>query len=158
MRFAALNGFDRREREGPLERLLPARSAKMHGNIVLIVQADADSREIYADYLRYHGLHPIAVSTAAHAAALASKVDIVVTGLLLPGHMDGIRLIERLKADRKTRDIPVIVVTACASTGDRIRAERAGCDAFLSKPCRPDDLAREVRRLLAASMANGRRA
>ena len=78
-------------------------------------------------------------------------------GLLLPGHTDGIGLIERLKTDQKTRDIPVIVVTCCAWTSERTRAERGGCDVFLSKPCLPDDLAREVRRLLAASMAKRRR-
>jgi DNA-binding response OmpR family regulator len=129
----------------------------MRRNIVLILQEDADSREMYAEYFRYQGFDPIAVSTARHALTLASKVDAIVTGLLLPGHMDGMTLIERLKTDRKTRNVPLIVVTSCAWVTERARAERAGCDVFLSKPCLPDELTREVRRLLAAAMANGRR-
>lgn len=129
----------------------------MRSEIVLVVQGDADSRAMYAEYFRGQGLETVAVSTATYALALASKVDIIVTGLLLPGNIDGVGLIERLKADRQTRDIPLIVVTSCAWTRERIRAEQAGCDLFLSKPCLPHDLAREVRRLLAASTVNGRR-
>ena len=123
----------------------------MRSGRVLIVQPDADSREMYSEYLRYQGVDAIGVNGTGRLGA-APNVDIVVKGLLLPGHTDGIGLIERLKTDQKTRDIPVIVVTCCAWTSERTRAERGGCDVFLSKPCLPDDLAREVRRLLAASM------
>ena len=70
------------------------------------------------------------------------------TGLLLPGYMDGIQLVEKLKSDPETRDIPVIVVTACASVTERAGAERAGCDVFLPKPCSPEELTREVQRYL----------
>jgi len=65
--------------------------------------------------------------------------------------MDGIEFIARLKRHERTKRIPVIVVTACAWKSDCERAEEAGCDVFLSKPCLPDLLLREVRLLLAAS-------
>ena len=123
----------------------------MPAAVVLLVQADADSREMYSEFLRYQGFLPVPVLAARDALAVAPRADVIVTGLLLPEDMDGIELIARLKRDERTRRIPIIVVTACAFKSDRERAEDAGCDLFLPKPCPPDDLLREVRRLLAAS-------
>ena len=117
--------------------------------VVLLVQAEADSREIYAEFLRYQGFLPVPVSTARDGLRVAPEADVIVTGLLLPGDMDGIEFIARLKRDDRTKRIPVIVLTACAWKSDHERAEQAGCDVFLPKPCLPDDLLREVRRLLA---------
>jgi CheY-like chemotaxis protein len=72
------------------------------------------------------------------------------TGLLLPGPIDGIALIARLKRDSQTTQIPIIVLTACAWNSERERAAAAGCDLFLSKPCPARTLLREIRRLLAS--------
>jgi CheY-like chemotaxis protein len=119
--------------------------------VVLLVQADADNREMYTEFLRYEGFLPVPVSTARDGLTVAPKVDIIVTGLLLPGDMDGVEFIARLKRDERTKRIPVIVLTACVWKSDRERAEEAGCDVFLPKPCHPDDLLRNVQRLLAAS-------
>jgi CheY-like chemotaxis protein len=119
--------------------------------VVLLVQADTDNREMYTEYLRYQGFLPVPVSTARDGLTVAPQVDIIVTGLLLPGDMDGVELVARLKRDERTKRIPVIVLTACVWTSDRERAVEAGCNVFLPKPCLPDDLLRNVRRLLAAS-------
>jgi len=119
--------------------------------VVLLVQADADSREMYTEFLRYQGFLPVPVSTACDGLTVAPSADVIVTSLLLPGDMDGIEFIARLKRDEYTKRIPVIVLTACVWKGDRERAEQAGCDVYLSKPCLPGDLLRNVRRLLAAS-------
>ena len=123
----------------------------MPAPVVLLVQADADSREMYTEFFRYEGLLPVPVSNARDGLTVARRADIVVTGLLLPGDIDGIEFIARLKRDERTKRIPLIVLTACAWKSDRERAEEAGCDAFLAKPCLPDHLLREVRLLLAAS-------
>ena len=48
----------------------------------------------------------------------------------------------------QTKAIPVIVLTACGWRSERDRARAAGCDVFLAKPCLPDLLVREIRRLL----------
>ena len=123
----------------------------MPAPVVLLVQADADSREMYTEFFRYEGLLPVPVSNARDGLTVARRTDIVVTGLLLPGDIDGIEFIARLKRDERTKRIPLIVLTACAWKSDRERAEKAGCDVFLAKPCLPDHLLREVRLLLAAS-------
>jgi two-component system, cell cycle response regulator DivK len=119
--------------------------------VVLLLQGDADSREMYAEYFRCHRLLPVPVLTAREGLTVAPTADVIVTGLLLPGDMDGIEFITRLKRDERTKRIPVIVLTACAWKSDRERAKEAGCDLFLPKPCLPDDLLRDVRRLLASS-------
>jgi CheY-like chemotaxis protein len=123
----------------------------MPAPVVLLVQSDADSREMYTEFLRYEGLLPVPVSNARDGLTVARKADVIVTGLLLPGDIDGIEFIARLKRDERTKRIPLIVLTACAWKSDRDRAEQAGCDVFLAKPCLPDHLLREVRLLLAAS-------
>jgi len=119
--------------------------------VVLLVQADADSREMYTEFFCYQGFLPVPVSNARDGLTVARKADVIVTGLLLPGDIDGIEFIARLKRDERTKRIPLIVLTACAWKSDRDRAEEAGCDVFLAKPCLPDLLLREVRLLLAAS-------
>ena len=117
--------------------------------VVLLVQAEREDREMYAEFFRHQGWLPISVPTAGDALSVAPIADVIIAGILLPGHMDGIEFIAQLKADQRTKSIPVIVLTTCAWKTERDRAENAGCDMFLAKPCLPDDLERAVRRLLA---------
>ena len=106
---------------------------------------------MYAEFLRYHGLAVIPVSDTRDALMQAPQADIVVTGMNLDDPMDGVELVSRLRHDDRTRSTPIIVLTACAWPKDRERAEGAGCDVFLLKPCLPSDLLREVRQLLTAT-------
>jgi two-component system, cell cycle response regulator DivK len=62
--------------------------------------------------------------------------------------MDGWEATRRLKGDRRTADILVVALTGHALAGHAEGARRAGCDAFVTKPCLPDDLVDEIRRLL----------
>jgi CheY-like chemotaxis protein len=111
---------------------------------VLLVQPNDDNLEMYAEFLSHAGLTTIPVSRATDALAAAAKADIVVTGIRLPGSLDGIELIARLRAQRRTKQTPIIVLTASALQAERDRAKQAGCDAFLPKPCLPEELLREV--------------
>ena len=105
---------------------------------------------MYAEYLSHMGLTPLCVQEADTALRLARRADVIVTGLLLPGPIDGYALINRLRHSTSTRCIPIVVLTGCAWTTEEARARSAGCDAFLSKPCIPDMLLREIRRMLTA--------
>jgi CheY-like chemotaxis protein len=118
---------------------------------VLLVQPERDDRDMYVECLHHVGMTPIIVSDAASALALAPDSDVIVTELLLPGSIDGIEFIVRLRSDRATNGVPIIVLTASAWDTERERAQRAGCDTFLPKPCVPDRLLHEIRRLLAKS-------
>jgi two-component system cell cycle response regulator DivK len=120
--------------------------------VVLLVQPSRDdSLEMYAEFLRYHGLVVISVSHARDALILAPRADIVITGISLDDPMDGVELVARLRHDDSTRSLPIVVLTACAWSTDRERAEGAGCDVFLPKPCLPNALLGEVQQLLAAT-------
>jgi len=119
------------------------------GAVILLVQPERDDREMYTEFLRERGLVPIPVSAATDALTIAATADVIVTGILLPGPMDGVEFLGRLKADDHTKNIPVIVLTSCAFQHERERATEAGCDVFLTKPCLPDELLTQVRRVLA---------
>src|ERR671918_572807 len=77
------------------------------------------------------------------------KPDLILMDLSLPG-MDGWEATRQLKADERTQNIPVVALTGHALAGASDGAKRAGCDSFVTKPCLPDDLVVEVRRMLQA--------
>jgi two-component system cell cycle response regulator DivK len=128
-----------------------ARPTIRDSEVVLLVQPRDDGLDRYVEFLSGQGLAVIGVSDAWDALIAAPRADVIVTGILLAGSMDGIELIGRLRRNERTSRTPVIVLTACAWSTERERAERAGCDVFLPKPCPPDDLLRHLRQLLAQS-------
>ena len=117
--------------------------------VLLLVQPGDDGLHMYAEFLSSHGLAVIAVSDAWDALIAAPKADVIVTGILLAGSMDGVELISRLRRDEHPARRPIIVLTACAWDAERERATHAGCDRFLAKPCVPSELLRHVRASLA---------
>jgi two-component system, cell cycle response regulator DivK len=118
---------------------------------VLLIEPHADTRGMYAEFFAHKGIRLTCVPDAQDALRLAARAAIVITGILLPGEMDGIALVAALRADARTRKTPIIVLTACAWKTERVRAQQAGCDVFLPKPCLPEELLAEVRRLLAST-------
>ena len=105
--------------------------------------------------LRTQGFHASAAANgeAAFARACEERPDVIVTDLAMP-EGDGWQLVERLSSDPRTKDIPVVVLTACATETVRQRAERERLAGFFFKPCAPDVLAAELRRLCAARPSN----
>ena len=123
-----------------------------NAHVLLVQSPHDDGLDMYVEFLHYHRLAPMPVTNAHDALDLAPTAAVIVTGILLAGSsMDGIGLIGRLRSDDRTKNTPIIVLTACAWPSDRARAGDAGCDVFLPKPCLPDELLREVRRLLVSS-------
>jgi chemosensory pili system protein ChpA (sensor histidine kinase/response regulator) len=106
---------------------------------------------MYEEFLRHQGFAPIAVTNGTDALFAAPQADVVVTGILLTGTIDGIELISRLRAEERTRHVPIVVLTSCVWPPEPERARRAGCDVFLPKPCLPEELLHEVRRVLRPS-------
>src|SRR5476649_564595 len=80
-------------------------------------------------------------------AAQEKQPDIIIMDLSLPV-MDGWEATRRLKADERTKKIPVVALTGHALAGISEGAKKAGCDAFVTKPCLPEDLVREIRKVL----------
>jgi CheY-like chemotaxis protein len=115
---------------------------------VLLIDADQDSWELYAEFLASAGLEVVTVSDGHGATELVATLRpaAVVTDVRLRGGIDGLEVTRRLRADDRTKRIPVIVLTAdeacCAD------ALAAGCELFLTKPCAPAALASEIRLLM----------
>jgi CheY-like chemotaxis protein len=116
--------------------------------VVLLLQRD-DDRAMYAEFFRHHDVESLCPADTAEAFQLAPQADIIVTELIVPTVNDGVAFIERLRADLTTKSIPIVVVTSWAWQTERLRAQDAGCDLFLTKPCLPDVLLSEIRRVLA---------
>jgi len=136
----------------------PATKAAPAGEpLVLIVEDYEDAREMYAEYLKYSGFRVAEARNGLEALEIAQKLlpDVILMDLALPG-MDGWEATRKLKSDERTRRIPVIAVTGHALSGHSDTARRAGCDAFVSKPCLPDALVAEVRKMLDSTRSKGR--
>jgi CheY-like chemotaxis protein len=125
---------------------------------VLIVDDDRDTREMYCESLRSMGFDPKTAASAEEALRIAvdMKPAVVVTDLRFDGSIDGIELIRRLREDRRTTGVRTILLTGAAMGEDRDRAETSGCDRLLVKPCLPDALASEIRRLAVSGFSPGR--
>ena len=117
--------------------------------LILVVDDFADNREMYAEYLSFSGFRVIEASNGREAIAqsVAQLPSLIVMDLSLPV-VDGWEATRRIKADARTRKIPVVVLTGHSPSSHAQGAKEAGCDSFLAKPCLPDELVAEIRRLL----------
>ena len=119
---------------------------------VLLVDDYPDAREMYMEYLEFSGFEVVEAANGIEALerAVEAKPDIILMDLSLPV-MDGWEATRRLKADRRTAGIPVVALTGHALAGISEGARKAGCDAFVTKPCLPEDLVKEIRKILELS-------
>jgi chemosensory pili system protein ChpA (sensor histidine kinase/response regulator) len=111
---------------------------------VLLVEDHADSRQMYAEFLRMQ-FTVIEAGDGVNALEVMAETrpDVVVTDLALP-RMDGFELVRRMKADARLRDVPVIALSGFSGGEHEGRARAAGTSVVLSKPCLPDDLANAI--------------
>ena len=117
--------------------------------LVLVVEDYQDAREMYAAYLQFSGFEVAEAGNGIEAIEKTQELlpDIVLMDLALP-RMDGWEATRRLKNDERTRHIPIVALTGHALAGHAEGAREAGCDAFVTKPCLPDALVTEIKRLL----------
>lgn len=124
--------------------LLPERAR------VLLVEDDLDGRILFAEWMMQAGFRVEQAHNGLQALERAFDLlpDAILTDLNIPG-IDGYELTRRLKGDARTRWIPILAVTGYAPfTQAPARADRAGCDAVLSKPCDPDELVTTIASLI----------
>jgi CheY-like chemotaxis protein len=121
----------------------------MKARKVLIVDDFEDNRAMYAEFLRFSGFEVEEATNGAEAIEMAKRSlpDVVVMDLSLPV-LDGWEATRRLKADGRTRHIPVVALTGHALEGHSQGAREAGCDEFLAKPCLPETLLATVKEVL----------
>lgn len=126
-------------------------SARPPGPLVLLVDDVEDARQMYSEYLTHTGWRVETASDGQEAMekALEHSPDVIVMDLAMPG-FDGWSATRALKADPRTARIPIIVLSAHALADSIARAREAGCDAYLTKPCLPDQLVAELQRQLGS--------
>ena len=119
---------------------------------VMVVDDFPDNVEMFAAYLRFEGLRVLEASNGLEALdkAVTELPAVIVMDLSLPG-LDGWEATRRLKADPRTKRIPIVALTGHALAGSSERAKEAGCDSFLTKPCLPEVLHAEIMRFSNAT-------
>jgi two-component system cell cycle response regulator DivK len=124
--------------------------------LVLVVDDYPDAREMYAEWLRVCG-YRVAVAGAVGDAlmlALREAPAAILMDLSLPG-VDGFEATRQLKADVRTRHIPVLALSGHVGADTARRALAAGCDAFLVKPTPVKDVVAELERLVSLASPPG---
>lgn len=117
---------------------------------ILLVEDNEMNRDMLSRRLIRRG-YEVAIAVdgqEAVKAAIEGKPDLILMDISLPV-LDGWEATRRIKADSRTRGIPVIALTAYANPGDREQALAAGCDDYDTKPIELDRLLPKIRTLLA---------
>jgi two-component system, cell cycle response regulator DivK len=117
--------------------------------LVLIAEDNRDQQDLYTTYFRWRGFRVQAVDDGETAVqhAIISPPDVIAMDLSMP-ILDGWDATRRLKAHPRTSHIPIVACTAHAFGPSVERALIAGCDAYVVKPCLPQDLFKEISRIL----------
>jgi two-component system OmpR family response regulator len=135
-------------RSGPYNRPMGTRATES-GDApvqVVLVDDDADIRQLVGSYLTEHGLvvHALADGSRLDKVLDAHLIDIVLLDLMLPGE-SGLSLCQEL---RRTRNLPVIMLTALAEESDRVLGLEMGADDYLTKPFSNRELLARIRAVL----------
>ena len=104
------------------------------GERVLVVDDNADMRDYLASLLAPHWrVEAVAYGVAALDRAVSSPPDLFLVDVMMPG-MDGFELLRRLRADPRTRSVPVVMLSARAGEEATVEELRSGADDYLVKP------------------------
>ena len=122
---------------------------------VLVIEDEEHIRKIVEYNLRLDGADvylaedgPIGIDIAT-----SKKPDFILLDWVLPG-MDGLKVLEKLKADQRTKGIPVVMLTVKRMMTDVGKALYAGADDYILKPFEPEELGEMVRRKLESMVKN----
>jgi len=125
---------------------------------VLLVEDDLGNRTVIEDMFQFDdvGAELIVAESGEEALCLASDVKpiLILMDIRLPG-MDGLEAARALKADPRTKEVPVWAITAYARATDRDKALAAGCDDYVTKPFVRSELVRKLRAFVASSVKVG---
>ncbi|HYH95986.1 ATP-binding protein [Hyalangium sp.] len=128
-----------------------APSALHEGARILVADDNADMRKYLARLLSPHWtVEAVEDGAQAIAAAQASPPDLILSDVMMPG-MDGLELVQALRADVRTRTIPVVLLSARAGEEATIEGLRSGADEYLIKPFSANELLARVNAQLTVS-------
>ncbi|MBV8742421.1 MAG: response regulator [Sinobacteraceae bacterium] len=113
--------------------------------VLLVVDDNPTNLRLMVKTLQLAGYGVLTAPDAEKAAAVLreASVDLILMDVGLPG-MDGLTLTQRLKSDRCTQHIPIVIVTSFAMKSDEEAAWASGCDGFITKPINTRTLAQQL--------------
>jgi two-component system phosphate regulon response regulator PhoB len=116
---------------------------------VLVVEDEPQIQELVAVNLEHYGHRVVRAASAEEAEAVirAALPDVLVLDWMLPGE-SGLALARRLRGDPRTRDLPILMLTARAQEADKLSGLEAGADDFITKPFSPKELAARIKAVL----------
>jgi two-component system, OmpR family, phosphate regulon response regulator PhoB len=116
---------------------------------ILLVEDEPAIQELIAANLQHAGHHVIRAGDAERALGIVKHAlpDLLLIDWMLPG-MSGISLARQLRREERTRDIPIILLTARGSEADKIAGFEAGADDYVTKPFSPRELLARIRAVL----------
>jgi two-component system cell cycle response regulator DivK len=119
------------------------------GELILIVEDNEKNRKLERDILQFHGYRTAEAENGEDGVALAQATPpaLILMDIQLP-RMNGIEALRLLRADTRTRAIPVIAVTASAMSQDRQKIMAAGFDGYQAKPISVTQFVAAVREML----------
>jgi len=119
------------------------------GAWVLVIEDVRDQSELYADVCAEASLNAMTAGTGVQGYRKARDLQpaIIILDLVLPD-TDGWEICRRLKTDGRTKQIPIVILTARDEPKGASRATEAGCAGYMKKPCLPADLVAVIRRVL----------
>jgi len=122
--------------------------------LVLVVDDYEDTRELLAFALRRKGLRVVCAVDGFSALDIAERCppQAIVMDIAMPG-LDGIETTRRMRKQPALESVPIVALSGHALPRYIEGAKAAGCDSFLAKPCPVDEVAHELRRLLAIQAA-----
>jgi CheY-like chemotaxis protein len=109
---------------------------------ILVVEDEPENRLFIGLMLRTEGYEVIEAEDGQSALALLQRdplPDLILLDVMMPG-LNGWEVFQRLRADSRTIDVPVVMLTALAQRADVERAVQLGVDGYLTKPFEPADL------------------
>jgi putative two-component system response regulator len=116
---------------------------------ILVAEDDEANRNLLCELLELEGYTVIAAEDGKTALTIGREcaVDLAILDVMMPG-ASGFAVCRDLKSERRTRLLPVILVTGLSSTSDRVLGIESGADDFISKPFNREELTARVRSLV----------
>ncbi|MFT4636705.1 MAG: two-component system phosphate regulon response regulator PhoB [Verrucomicrobiales bacterium] len=116
---------------------------------ILVVDDEEDVVDLVCYNLEKEGFQTLRALNGTKGLEIAKRErpSVMILDLMLPG-MNGLQVFHGLKQDSRTKDIPVIMLTAKAETSDRILGLKAGVDDYVTKPFSPKELILRVAAVL----------
>ena len=123
-------------------------NANTRNKTILIIDEDADYRELMTLFLQLEGIDTISAANGVDAMGIIGSPppDLIITEWNLP-MMDGLRLLQWLR-EESGHKIPVLVLTASDTTDIEQRAWKAGAAGVILKPVRPETLLSKIKKLI----------